>query len=234
MEQTSKPKKPLSIPRWLPPALLPFPWIALIVTHSNQGLACLFGVIALASTLIFLALTFSPTTVRKTATVQAPALAAPALPPDPLPRNFPRTLSDVLYKLTHEDFELFAAAIVKVYKGYEFERHSGKTGDRGVDVHMKNQLGLPVIVQAKHYSTTSVGSPDMQKFGGALLQHRPVRAVFVTSSYFSSEAKHFIRSDSRIETIDGRQIATLLESPTHARAIAEAYADIKEKKRRAG
>jgi restriction endonuclease Mrr len=130
---------------------------------------------------------------------------------------------------------LFAAAVVKVYRGYEFERHSGKSGDRGVDVHMKNQIGLPVIVQAKHYSTTnSVGSPDMQKFGGALLQHRPVRAVFVTSSYFSSEAKQFIRSDSRIETIDGHQIHTLLQSPIYARAIAEAYADIIEKKRRAG
>jgi restriction endonuclease Mrr len=151
-----------------------------------------------------------------------------------LPQNIPLTLPDVIKKLSHEEFELFSAAIIIGQgNGHQFVRHSGKSGDRGVDVHMKTREGNLVIVQAKHHAlTNTVGSPALQRFGGALHQHKPVYGFIVTTSSFSSEAIRYSNSHGgRIRMIDGHEIEVLLRTQPHA--VAKAYTDIQEKAQQA-
>jgi restriction system protein len=88
----------------------------------------------------------------------------------------------------------------------------GQSGDHGIDgIINEDQLGLDVIyLQAKRWEST-VGRPEIQKFAGALHEHRARKGVFITTSKFSSEAKDYVsRIDTRIILIDGERLAQLM------------------------
>jgi restriction system protein len=88
----------------------------------------------------------------------------------------------------------------------------GKSGDGGIDGIIKeDRLGLDVIyIQAKRWDNV-VGRPEIQKFAGALQGQRAKKGIFITTSYFSNEAKDFVKSiDSKIVLIDGEQLAQMM------------------------
>ena len=81
--------------------------------------------------------------------------------------------------------------------GYGFDESSGHvtrfSGDGGIDglVH-EDKLGLSTIyIQAKRYTETSVGRPEVQQFLGALTGAGATKGVFITSAGFSREARDF-------------------------------------------
>jgi restriction system protein len=81
----------------------------------------------------------------------------------------------------------------------------GRSGDGGIDGIIKeDRLGLDVIyVQAKRWSG-SVGSPEIQKFAGALLGQSAKKGIFITTSHFTPEAKQYAASlQNTIVLIDG-------------------------------
>ena len=93
------------------------------------------------------------------------------------------------------------------------------TGDEGIDgVIKEDKLGLDLIyIQAKRWKSSScVGRPEIQKFAGALQGKRAKKGIFITTSYFSSEAKDYVQNiDSKIILIDGEELSSLmLESNT--------------------
>jgi restriction system protein len=88
----------------------------------------------------------------------------------------------------------------------------GKSGDEGIDgIINEDRLGLDVIyIQAKRWKD-NVGRPEIQKFAGALQGQRAKKGVFITTSYFSNEAKDFVsKIDSKIILIDGITLAHLM------------------------
>ncbi|OZM58357.1 restriction endonuclease [Lottiidibacillus patelloidae] len=88
----------------------------------------------------------------------------------------------------------------------------GKSGDGGIDGIIKeDQLGLDIIyLQAKRWENV-VGSPEIQKFAGALQGQRAKKGVFITTSHFTKDALAFVRKiDSNIVLIDGKQLAHLM------------------------
>lgn len=88
----------------------------------------------------------------------------------------------------------------------------GKSGDEGIDGIIKeDRLGLDVVyIQAKRWNTT-VGSPEIQKFAGALQGQKASKGVFITTSTFSSDAKQFAaKIQSKIVLIDGQHLASLM------------------------
>lgn len=89
-----------------------------------------------------------------------------------------------------------------------------KTGDEGIDGIIKeDKLGLDLIyIQAKRWKKDScVGRPEIQKFAGALQGKRARKGIFITTSYFSSDAKEFVRHiDSKIILIDGTELCSLM------------------------
>lgn len=88
----------------------------------------------------------------------------------------------------------------------------GKSGDGGIDGIIKeDRLGLDIIyVQAKRWDYC-VGSPEIQKFVGALAGQGAKKGVFITTSYFSKDAiKYTPKNDTKIVLIDGEELAQFM------------------------
>lgn len=88
----------------------------------------------------------------------------------------------------------------------------GRSGDGGIDGTIKeDRLGLDVIyIQAKKWEGC-VGRPEIQKFAGALQGQRARKGIFITTSYFSDDARKYVEYiDSRIVLIDGKQLAEFM------------------------
>jgi len=87
------------------------------------------------------------------------------------------------------------------------------SGDEGVDgVITLDRLGLEkVYVQAKRWTTGTVGRPEIQKFVGALAGQGGTRGVFITTSTFSHEARRYAEQvPNSLVLIDGPQLAGLM------------------------
>lgn len=92
-------------------------------------------------------------------------------------------------------------------------RAIGKTGDGGVDgVIKEDKLGLDLLyIQAKRWDNTTVGSPEIQKFVGALYGKKAKKGIFITTSTFSKAAVEYAAGlDSKVILIDGAQLAELM------------------------
>lgn len=88
----------------------------------------------------------------------------------------------------------------------------GKSGDGGIDGIIKeDKLGLDVIyIQAKRWENV-VGRPEIQKFAGALLGQKAKKGIFITTSWFTSDALDFVKNlDSKIVLIDGEMLTDLM------------------------
>lgn len=104
------------------------------------------------------------------------------------------------------DFEnLVAELLVKM--GYGRGEVVGGPGDGGVDAIMtQDRLGLEkVLVQAKHYKTSSVPPKDIREFNDVL---KGRKGVFVTSSTFTKNAKE--EAAINLELIDGPKLIDLM------------------------
>lgn len=88
------------------------------------------------------------------------------------------------------------------------------TGDEGIDgVIDEDKLGLDAVyLQAKKYQAkTGVGRPALQAFAGSLEGQRASKGVFLTTSFFTSDAEEYVRRISRrIVLIDGRTLTRLM------------------------
>jgi restriction system protein len=91
-------------------------------------------------------------------------------------------------------------------------RAVGRSGDGGIDGIIKeDKLGLDVIyVQAKRWEAT-VGRPVVQAFAGYLEGVRAKRGILITTSGFSSDARHYVENiEKKIVLIDGEDLANLM------------------------
>ncbi len=85
----------------------------------------------------------------------------------------------------------------------------GQTGDGGIDGIIKeDRLGLDIVyIQAKRWDNV-VGSPEIQKFAGALLGKKGKKGIFITTSSFSKASVEYAQSlDNKVVLIDGEQLA---------------------------
>jgi len=116
------------------------------------------------------------------------------------PTFFERLVLDLLVRMGYGGSREDAAQVV------------GKSGDEGIDGIIKeDRLGLDVIyVQAKRWKT-SVGSPEIQSFIGALKIKGAHKGIFITTSAFTKAARELaLKVDTRIVLIDGMQLAQLM------------------------
>ena len=93
----------------------------------------------------------------------------------------------------------------------EAVRATKKTGDGGIDgIINQDRLGLDMIyIQAKRWTDTVVGRPEIQKFSGALDTPGANKGIFITTSTFTKEAKEYSKNinNKKIILIDGQQLA---------------------------
>jgi restriction system protein len=101
----------------------------------------------------------------------------------------------------------------------------GGAGDAGLDGCISlDKLGLEkVYIQAKRWQG-SVGRPEVQAFLGALAGQRAKKGVFITTSYFTREARDYrTQVSERLILIDGTKLTALMieygVGVTHFRTI---------------
>lgn len=125
-------------------------------------------------------------------------------------------LLSVIKSISPSRFEsLVVELLVKMGYGGSFKEAAtvvGKSGDAGIDGIIKeDKLGLDVIyIQAKKWEG-SVGRPEIQKFAGALLGQKAKKGIFITTSFFTTEAKAYVENiDAKIILIDGTRLTELM------------------------
>ena len=87
------------------------------------------------------------------------------------------------------------------------------SGDEGIDgIIYEDKLGLDKIyLQAKQWTNTVVGRPELQKFVGALAGKSANKGVFITTSAFSKEAREYVKSLSqKVVLIDGKELSNYM------------------------
>ena len=128
--------------------------------------------------------------------------------------------SDLLTRVKMCTPDFFERLVVKLLTtmGYggslaDAGRAIGKTGDGGVDgVIKEDKLGLDLLyIQAKRWDNTTVGSPEIQKFVGALYGKKAKKGIFITTSVFSKTAIEYASGlESKVVLIDGVQLADFM------------------------
>lgn len=108
-------------------------------------------------------------------------------------------------------------------------RTVGGSGDGGVDgIINEDRLGLDVVyIQAKRWEGT-VGRPVVQAFAGSLEGVRARKGVLITTSCFTSDARHYITQiEKRIVLVDGQQLAHLMIEHNLGVSLVASY-DVKQ------
>mgnify|MGYP001159336292 FL=1 len=105
----------------------------------------------------------------------------------------------ILKSSPHFFEKLVLNLIVKMGYGGSFEDVAellGKTGDEGVDGLIKEDiLGLDkVYLQAKRWTTGTVGRKELQSFVGALHGKGANKGIFITTSTFTKDALEYANS----------------------------------------
>jgi restriction system protein len=142
--------------------------------------------------------------------------------------------SDLLARIKGCTPEFFEQLVVKLLTtmGYggslaDAGRAIGRTGDGGVDgVIKEDKLGLDVLyIQAKRWDNTTVGSPEIQKFVGALHGRKARKGIFITTSTFSKSAVEYAAGlETKVILIDGAQLTELMFDHGVGVAAVNSYA----------
>lgn len=119
-------------------------------------------------------------------------------------------------KLSYIDFEHLVVSLLKkmgygngLEEGYKVTQ---PTNDGGIDgIISEDQLGFSSIyIQAKQWNPErKVDKPEIQKFVGALHEHKGVKGLFITTASFTQGAKDSARS-AGIVLVDGKQLMKLM------------------------
>lgn len=114
---------------------------------------------------------------------------------------------DELIELTPREFEEYVG---QLYRNLGF--HSEVTqysNDKGIDVILFKD-SVKYVIQCKRYKGT-VGSPEIQKFIGAMEHTKADRGIFVTTGMFSFEAEK-MASEHPIELVNRISLSKLILS----------------------
>ena len=119
-------------------------------------------------------------------------------------------VTDIL-NLSPDEFERFCGEVM-TKMGYYDVMVTPHSNDKGIDVFGKKD-GKLVVAQCKRYRD-SVGTPDIQRFIGAMHTSGAERGIFFTTASFTSEAANMATS-SGITLFDKTAFANMLSLHRH-------------------
>jgi restriction system protein len=134
---------------------------------------------------------------------------------DELKQELAETLLKQLRNVHWIKFEDIVIELLTVM-GYGDGKVTQRSNDEGLDGIIKeDKLGLDnIYVQAKRYNATnSIGRDIVQSFSGALDGKRARKGVFITTSYFTENARQYAKQlgeAKKIILIDGKELAKLM------------------------
>jgi hypothetical protein len=118
-----------------------------------------------------------------------------------------------LAHLSDSEFEELTIALLEAMGvAYDVERVGG-AGDRGIDLRGKNRFGQLLIVQCKRFFGYNVAPKYTREFGGTIGPQGAREAWFVTTTFFSPQAKadvFYFTRPGLIVLVDGEQLITFI------------------------
>ena len=114
-------------------------------------------------------------------------------------------------------FESFSRRLLSCM-GIEFDSKKGIqiSADHGIDGYgffrSDDFRTSKVVIQCKRYTDNPVSEPDIDKFKGVMDGYNADYGVFITTSYFSNQAKEKASQGTKTVTlIDGQELVKLIE-----------------------
>ena len=132
-----------------------------------------------------------------------------------LQENLAQELLDSIRGISPERFERLVIHLLE-RMGYGQGQTVGRSGDGGIDgIINQDALGLEkVYVQAKRYTSGSVGEPEIRNFAGSMIARGATKGVFITTSTFSTMARQTAQQinggNKFIRLVDGNELAQLM------------------------
>jgi restriction system protein len=141
--------------------------------------------------------------------------------------------SDVLDTIKQQTPLFFEHLVVQLMQAMGYGGWSKESGqatqyssDGGIDgIINEDPLGLETIyLQAKRYTDSTIGRPDIQAFVGALEMNRARKGVFITTSRFSKDALEYVSMiEKKVVLIDGKQLAELMIKHSLGVTVKQTY-----------
>ena len=146
-----------------------------------------------------------------------------------LRKDLARELLESIMQCSPAFFELLIIKLM-IKMGYGGSREEagkavGRSGDGGIDgIINEDRLGLDAIyLQAKRWEGV-VGRPEIMKFVGALAGQRATKGVFITTSWFTQDAKDYaLSSQYKVVLIGGERLADLMIERDLGVSVAATY-----------
>lgn len=128
-------------------------------------------------------------------------------------REVAEQLKEQLRQLQPDEFEEFVADLLSAI-GVEDLEVVGQPGDKGIDVRgvlvVAGVIRRPIAVQAKRWTTSSVGRPAVQQLRGGLGSH-DIGLLVTVGTFAGSAESEARRSDAApVALLDGDGIADLM------------------------
>ena len=132
-------------------------------------------------------------------------------------------LQQIKNRISDDGFEKLCLRLL-VTMGYGEPKHTGKSGDRGVDgIIYEDNLGLKKIyLQSKKYSEQTVPYGDVAQFFGKCT-HDDVPGIFITTSSFSNQTIDEFKNNMSIKLISGIEFVKFLYDHDIGVSMAEKY-----------
>ena len=132
-------------------------------------------------------------------------------------------LQQIKNRISDDGFEKLCLRLL-VTMGYGEPKHTGKSGDRGVDgIIYEDKLGLKKIyLQSKKYSGQTVPYGDVAQFFGKCT-HDEVPGIFITTSSFSNQTIDEFKNNTSIKLISGIEFVKFLYDHDIGVSMAEKY-----------
>ena len=146
-----------------------------------------------------------------------------------LRKDLARELLESIMQCSPAFFELLIIKLM-IKMGYGGSREEagkavGRSGDGGIDgIINEDRLGLDAIyLQAKRWEGV-IGRPEIMKFVGALAGQRATKGVFITTSWFTQDAKDYaLSSQYKVVLIGGERLADLMIEHDLGVSVAATY-----------
>ena len=129
--------------------------------------------------------------------------------------EFKQKLLEAISKMSPKKFEQFSRRLIS-RMGVEFtEEGTQVSNDGGIDglgYHRDSNdfRTTRVVIQCKRYNTGDVGSPDIDKFIGAMVKKKADYGIFITNSHFSKAARRAAKEGVPITLINGDELVNLI------------------------
>ncbi|MCG7656764.1 restriction endonuclease [Wielerella bovis] len=135
-----------------------------------------------------------------------------------LDENWQTQLKQLLLKMPPKKFETFCRLLVRKM-GVDIDEDKGvsPTRDGGIDgygyIISDDFRTSRVAIQAKRWDNEQrIGTPEIDKFVGAMVNNNAEFGIFITTAYFSRDAQKYAREGKYpITLIDGDRIIELVE-----------------------